>query len=205
MQIALTVDVGVERWSYFSLRARDPKFTDVAKTVWQRDHYTCRYCSFRAYHKLQVVNINGNYLDNRMTNLATACPLCSQCLFIEHAGRHDAGGGLMIYLPELSQNDLNGLCHALFCAIAMASHAQEHATRLYDSLKLRAQPIEKIWGKGLSQPNFLGQMLIDTPMKSPESMRRDILKDIRLLPSYEGFSSLLDLWISSSTSDRTQT
>ena len=198
MQTPLTLDIGINRWTYYSIRAMDPKFAPIANQIHHRDDFTCRYCSFRAFEYMNVVNANKNYLDNSIKNLMTACPLCTQCLFIEMAGKNGLGGGQLIYLPEISQNDLNGLCHALFCAMAMKSASQEKASQIFDSLKLRAQTIEQQWGTGLSDPNFMGQMIIDAPTGDIDKTCNEFLSSLRLLPSYEGFAMTVETWIKSS-------
>lgn len=205
MQEPLTLDVGLNRWTYFATREKDPKFSNVAKTVHTRDDYTCRYCSFRAFENMNVVNLNKNYLDNTMHNLITSCPLCTQCLFIEMTGKTGIGGGQLIHLPEMSQNDLNGLCHAIFCALAMQSNSQDKATNIYDSLKLRAQIIEQQWGTSLSDPVFMGQMIIDTPLGDVEKTSQEFLPSLRLLPSYEGYSSTVKTWIESTANRNSRT
>lgn len=198
MQATLTLDVGIGRWTYFSIRSSDAKFEPIAAQIYKRDDFTCRYCSFRAIENMSVVNLNKNYLDNSLPNLITSCPLCTQCLFIEMVGKNGCGGGQLIHLPEMSQNDLNGLCHAIFCALSLKSTSQSKATDLYNSLKLRAQAIEKQWGSSLSDPAFMGQMLIDTPGNTTET-NKDFLSSLRLLPNYDSFSDMINIWIESST------
>ena len=66
---------------------------------------------------METINLNSNYADNKKDNLITACGLCAQCFFLEAIGKSDFGGGVLIYLPELRQSELNALCHAIFASI----------------------------------------------------------------------------------------
>ena len=203
MQLPLELNIGGPQWSYYALRTQDPKFVPFAQSVYQRDNYACQYCSFRAYNDMTIVNKDGNYSDNSINNLITCCKLCVQCLFIETVGRSGVGGGQLIYMPEISQNDLNGICHALFCAMSLKSATQAKAESLYNSLKLRSMPIEKEWMSGLSSPSFMGQMLLDTPLPDRANTKRFILNSLRLLASYEGFAPLVKSWLESSSPMRT--
>lgn len=191
----LSLSLGGDSWHYFALRASDPNFEKFAIRVFERDGHTCVFCGFRAFEHMKVVNQNGNYLDNRFENLVTACPLCAQCLFLEMVGRDDSSGGQLILMDEISQNDLNGLCHAIFCAVVMSSSAKHKAQSLYDVLKLRAQLLERTYGAGLSDPAFMGQMIMDTPSAKQNPQIERLKSSLRLLPSLDAFSTVLRSWM----------
>ena len=56
---------------------------------------------------MEVINLDGNYKNNKVTNMVLACPLCAQCFFLEMIGKVANTGAILIYLPEISQEDLN--------------------------------------------------------------------------------------------------
>ena len=113
---------------------------------------------------------------------------------MEFAGRGEHGGGALIYLPEMAQTDLNGLCHVLFCAITNATNYRSDAQAIYNSLRLRARLVEERYGENMSNPMIIGQMLIDSQVDGRENMASAILKDLRLLPSRTRFKPLIDVW-----------
>jgi intracellular multiplication protein IcmJ len=195
MQVPLELHIGGAQWSNFTIRSKDPKFAPFAQSIFQRDNYTCQYCSFRAFNDMTVVNKDGNYTNNSPENMMTACQICIQCLFIDAVGRSGVGGGQLIYLPEISQNDLNGICHALFCAMSLNTNSRSKAESIYNSFKLRSMCIEKEWMSGLSNPSFMGQMLLDTPLQDKDNVQKFMLSALRLLPSYEGFAHQIKSWI----------
>ena len=58
-------------------------------------------------------------------------------LFVEAVGKSDFGGGTLIYLPEISQTELNALSHALFTAMASGNTTDDNnANNTYRSLRL---------------------------------------------------------------------
>ena len=185
----LTLSAKPGIWRLFAARKADPAFLKFSERVWERDNYTCQYCGFQARIHQEVVNLDQNYLNNKLDNLVTACCFCTQCFFLEAAGKSDYGGGTLIYLPEITQPELNGLCHVLFCAIANATSYRTDAQTIYRSLKLRSQMVEEKLGEGMSNPALLGQTLIEMDAKADA-----ITKDLKLLPSRSKFGQFIEDW-----------
>jgi len=181
-------------WRLFAIRKADPAFLDFANKILERDKYTCQFCEFQAKQYQEIVNLDHNYLNNKATNLVTACCFCTQCFFLEAVGKNEYGGGTLIYLPEISQNELNGFCHVLFCAIANATGYQTDAQNIYRTLKSRSKIVEQNLGEGMHNPTLLGQMLIDSHISDREKTSNEILKNLRLLPSHEKFSEQIKVW-----------
>lgn len=189
----LRLAVNLAGWRVFVRRREDKAFLPVSKRVYDRDNYTCQFCGFQAKEYQEIINLNGNYADNKLSNLATACCFCSQCLFLETIGLDDMGGGQLIYAPEMSQADLNSFCHVLFCAMGNGTGYQESAQAIYRSLKFRSQTIENKFGSGTSNPAVFGQLILEYQVSHPDK-KVDILHDVRLLPSYTKFKIQLDAW-----------
>ena len=181
-------------WRLFSVRKIDPAFKPFKQQVLERDSYTCKYCGFQAKKYQEVVNLDNNYRNNKLSNLITACCFCSQCLFLEAVGKDDYGGGALIYLPEITQGDLNGFCHVLFCAMYNEGGYKIDAQNIYSSLKERAQIVEDNLGEGMSNSALFGHMLVDAPDKNRSIIEKEVLPSLRLLPSYSKFSNQVRDW-----------
>jgi intracellular multiplication protein IcmJ len=189
----LQLAVNLSGWRIFVRRREDKLFLPVAEQVYQRDHYTCQYCGFQARQYQEIVNLDGNYGNNKLTNLITACCFCSQCLFLQSMSVDEMGGGQLVHLPEMSQADLNSFCHVLFCAMGNGTGYQDSAQAIYRSFKFRSQQIENKFGSGTSNPAVFGQLILEYRAKNPES-KVSILQDIRVLPSYTKFKVQLEAW-----------
>lgn len=186
---SLTLSVKPGTWRLFAARKADPAFLKFSERVFERDNYTCQFCGFQARIYQEIINLDQDFRNNKLSNLVTACCFCTQCFFLEAVGKNDYGGGTIIFLPEISQVELNGLCHVLFCAIANATNYRADAQTIYRSLKLRAQPVEEQLGEGMSNPATLGQLLIETGTQA-----ESFLQNLRLLPSRTKFAQQIEDW-----------
>lgn len=190
----LQLAVNLAGWRVFTRRKLDKAFLPVEKRILERDAYTCQYCAFQAKEYQEVINLDGNYLNNKFSNLATACCFCVQCLFLQAVGMDEMSGGQLIYLPEMSQGDLNSFCHVLFCAMGNNTGYQDISQTIFRSFRFRAQVVENKLGTGMSNPAVLGQVLLEHRIQSPEDKKSGILKQLRLLPSNTKFKVQLDAW-----------
>lgn len=183
-------------WRLYSARKADPRFASYQTKVFQRDRYTCKFCGFQAKLYQDIVNLDGDYNNNKLANMATACCFCAQCFFIESVGVGGYGGGTLIYLPELTQAELNSLSHVLFCAITNDTGYKNSAQTIYRSFKFRSQVVEDKFGEGTSDPSIFGHLLIDSGPISDENLKK-IFDNIRLLPSRAKFRKQIESWAAS--------
>lgn len=191
-------------WRLYSARKADPRFKAYEQKVFQRDRYTCQFCGFQARLYQEVINLDGNYNNNKLSNIVTSCCFCAQCFFIESVGVGGYGGGTLIYLPELSQAELHSLCHVLFCAITNDTGYKNTAQSIYRSFKFRAQAVEEKFGEGTSDPAIFGHLLIDSGHIN-DDVSRKIFKNIRLLPSRAKFRKQIEHWAASALEEINQT
>ena len=166
----ITLSASARNWRLFMVRKADPAFLSFQDKVFARDEHTCQYCGFQAKEYQEVVNQDGDCHNNRLDNLNTACPFCAQCFFLEAIGKSDFGGGTLIYLPEMSQGELNALCHVLFAAMVNGNAYSHQAKNIYRSLRLRSQIVEKQLGEGMSNPALYGHMLVDANVENKHKM-----------------------------------
>ncbi len=180
-------------WRIYTARKSDKAFLAFQKKVLIRDRYTCQFCGFQAKLFQEVVNIDGNYSNNKLSNLATCCCFCAQCFFLESVGMGEYGGGTLVYLPEMTQGELNSFCHVLFCAITNNTGYKASAQTIYRSFKFRSQIVEDKYGEGTSDPSSFGQLMIDTGLLEYQKTQI-IFKNLRLLPSRAKFRNQIEKW-----------
>lgn len=190
----LNLRLGKDAWKLYQVRRNDERFAGIKEKVFHRDSNQCQFCGFQSDIYMSVVNLDHNYRNNLMSNMITACPLCTQVQFIEMIGKSNDTGGVIIYLPEISQAQLNASCHTLFCAIANSGEHAKLAQEIYNSFKLRSKHVEKSLGKGLSDPSMLGQMLIDTPLDHPDFVYKETMQNLRVLPLLDAFATQIKEW-----------
>lgn len=189
-------------WRMYSARKVDERFKAFEQKVFQRDRYTCQFCGFQARLYQEVVNLDNNYANNKLSNLVTSCCFCAQCFFVESVGVGGYGGGTLVYIPEMTQTELNSLCHVLFCAITNDTGYKTSAQNIYRGFKFRSQIIEDKFGEGTSDPAIFGQLMIDAGVND-EERREQLFKNILLLPSRAKFRKQIEKWASSALEEIT--
>lgn len=197
---SLSLYASPANWQKFIARRLSPSFQKLAEKIRQRDGYTCQYCDFQAKAYMDVVNHDQDYTNNKASNLVTACGFCSQCFFLESIGLDDMSGGQLIYLPEISQEQLNSFCHVLFCAMSSKAEYQDNAQIVYRNLKARNKPVEALLGEGGSDPKKLGNLMTEYQAQRESKSLRPFLKEVRLLPLQAKFNQQLEAWAQSAMS-----
>lgn len=180
-------------WRYYHARKQNPKFLAIKKRILERDNYSCRYCGFFAKEFQEVVNIDQNYKKNHPANLATACCFCAQCFFLDAVGLDGNSGGTIIYLPEISQADLNNFCRVLYCSLDKETVYRGKLQSVYMSLKDRSKEVVNCFGPDADDPRIFGQGLLDAAL-SQEQLQHAVLHHLRLLPSKKAFAPQIDYW-----------
>lgn len=180
-------------WRRYEARKRNKAFMKRRKQILRRDENTCRYCGFTLDKFMHVVNADQDYRNNAPDNLVTACSLCAQCFFIDSLGLDNKSGGLLIYLPEISQADLNHFARILFCALDKDSAYKSKLQSAYMSFKERAKPVETCFGPDSSQPQRFGQGMIDSGL-SDDQLNHPLMLNLRLLPSRTAFKDEALYW-----------
>lgn len=194
MTLPIRLDADVTKFRLFSVRREDPAFEQYQKKVFERDQHTCQYCAFQAQSDLLVLNKNGNYHQNALSNLVTSCFFCAQCFFLQAVGTGDFGGGVLLYLPEISQNQLSALTHVLFSFLLSGGEQYDEAKNIYRALRLRSQLVEQHLGEGMSQPALYGQLMVDV-LESHHGTKTSAWQEgLRLLPQVSSFLLQIKQW-----------
>ncbi|MDB6095914.1 MAG: icmJ dotN [Francisellaceae bacterium] len=180
-------------FDHFIQRQKNPSFQVIKESVLKRDENTCRYCGFQSDKFQEVINIDMNYANNEINNLATACPFCSQCFFLDGIGKTEAGGGSIIYLPEITQADLNHFSKVLFCSLLRDAPYKGKLQATYLSLQDRGKEVETIFGPQTSNAGIFAQTWLDIQL-NPEHIFNPIMNRLRLLPAKKYFKKQIEYW-----------
>ena len=167
--------------------------------VWRADDFICQFCGFRAEKYQRVVA--GNWIGHRRTGL-TACIFCEPCFALETVGV--VGTGYLIWLPEITQAELNHLCRAIYLARNQTEELAARAQTALDALLSRRGEAKKRLGS--DEPLLLGTALLENLAAPEYDARGKKLNGIRLLPlnrrlvampggnAVDQFPAILEYW-----------
>ncbi len=166
----------------------------AAEKILKSDNYTCRFCGFQSAQYQRVVPFEANYV--------TACSFCELVMSLERAGL--MGSGLLIWLPEITQAELNHIARAIYVAKASEDgELVDAAARALDALTARRTDVKK--RLGTDDPLVLATAFHEslTPQERKAAAHR--MEGVRLLPldkhmvraqgrDFNGFSKIVAFW-----------
>lgn len=166
----------------------------------------CSYCGIKAPSGLDYHKENGEK--------KLACPLCHACLHIDQAAALQAGK--IIWLPELTQWQLNALCAVIFLSLADEQKKKRELTgeaeqtsgltlydkmrSLYKAFEYRSAPIESFFGAPPteffkpSDPAFFVQQIFVAGKRGDFPIEN--LQGVRFLPKPGAFFPFIKSWSS---------
>ncbi len=174
---------------------KPPSKSEVESTL-KRDDFTCRFCGFRAVQYQKLVPTKDG--------LVTACGFCEQVTVLDRA--NVTGGGVLIWLPEISQAELNHVVRAIYIARSdEKSPMYEVASRALDALMARRTEAKKRLGS--DDPLLLATILHENLNDQERAAAVVKLAGIRLMPpdrhmvrtktgDINGFPQMVKFWCS---------
>jgi intracellular multiplication protein IcmJ len=191
----LPITLSAERgnWQRFMNRKANKAFAAVKAAILKRDDDTCRYCGFQVKQDQEILNIDQNYDNNPLDNLATACRFCAQCFFLDSVGLDGKSGGTLIYLPEISQADLNHFARTLFSSMLRDTPYKGKLQAAYLSLTDRATLVEEVFGPHTKDPIVFGQTMIETGLTAVQ-LKHPIFSELKLLPTRKYYKADAEYW-----------
>jgi intracellular multiplication protein IcmJ len=151
---------------------------ELKKAIFERDDQTCQCCGFKAEKYQDIHFIDNNSKNLAEDNLVTMCIFCHQCFNLEQATTMRSG--VLIWLPELSQIDLNHVMRAVYVARISQGPMAEAARVTLDSLMGRREEARR--RIQTDDPFVLSVVLKDFLTGKYYAERNEKLDGIRLLP-----------------------
>ncbi len=149
--------------------------------VLARDGYTCRCCGFYSPQYQRVIPWDSS--TQKAEPFVTVCSFCELSFSLERTGL--TGGGILIWLPEMTQAELNHIMRAIYVARAAGGALAEGAARALDVLLMRRTEAKKRLGS--DDPLLLATVLVEKTTPEDYRSRGEKLDGLRLLP--------LDRWL----------
>lgn len=222
----LSISLSVTRDARFAPVPGHTSSTDTDKQVVHlrqvviqqpRHQRRCAGCDFAfgTSDQFELHHLDGDHRHNDPTNLVPVCAMCHAPFHLDLVTRRWRGSpGSIIYLPELTQGQLNNLLQALaFAMLAQQQKGLQQAPSaapigdddplmriqsLHMALERRAEAVEKLGDgsvgrPGLSQPAVMARVLSE--MSDADYAQRDtLLHGLRYLPAAEQLLAAAQEW-----------
>ena len=170
------------------------KFARARKKAFIRDNYVCQCCDFHDKSNQQLHYLDNDFSNINLDNLVTICPLCSQTFRINDLSRRKSS--ILIWLPEISQANLNNLIRAMLIvkyqnSTELLAMPVKDTESIDSSLHLAMEEIITLFqfriGKAKTKirtndPYILARALLSLP-KTDYELRDQFLTALRILPS----------------------
>lgn len=130
----------------------DKAFNQIRLPVLEACGNVCEFCGHASAKFQEAHHGDDDHSNNRPENLFGSCPLCHQVFHVGLAGMRD--GGVIIYLPEFTQAELNQLALLIWIvqatreemikeasALQMFKRIHASATKLSSVLENRRGPV----------------------------------------------------------------
>ena len=169
----MDIHLGVGRFS----SNRKPS-AELQQEIFRRDNYTCKCCGFRSEKYQEILHIDGNTENLSPKNLMTTCFFCHQCFHLEQVNA--MGSGILIWMPELRQIDLNHVARAIYIARISQGNMAEMAKKLLEIIMKRRE--EAKHRLGTDDPHVLATVLNEYLPDDAYNKRQEKLDGVRLFP-----------------------
>lgn len=167
-------------------------FSDFAERVISARKYICECCGFKSERFMRLVSLNGVYTILKPERFQVCCPFCFMTKRLERA----KDKAVVIYLPEISQNQLNMFIHSLwhFSSSKSLNSTQYHYSNdVFNNLLKRTDPIDSALGDKAHQPeNFA--FALKSISDADYLLKDSAFSGIRLLPVKKGFATEIEYW-----------
>lgn len=173
----------------------------------------CHFCDFAfgTTDSFDIHHVDGDHTNNEIENIVPICELCHAPFHLDTVSKKwPSDPGRIVFLPELTQIQLNNLLQVIFYSMAMQSAAAAgekvpsiasqafHPHTVYRRITDRAHQVEmnssgETVRKGLSDPMVCSRVLLD--MDDEEYAKRSVLLGgCRYVPGADYFIQQAGMW-----------
>lgn len=181
--IPLSWHVKPGNWERYASRLKLKNYQNIKDIILKAHDSRCSYCGYQS-QDLELVNKDFDYHNNAKSNIIPACRFCLPCVLLDGFGRDPLFKGKIIYLPEMTQVQLNHFMRGLYAAIQKNPAASARLKEILISFDERREYVAQIFGKNSYEPELFSQGLMDIFVDS-EHLKHPALKTVRFLPDFD--------------------
>ena len=151
---------------------------EIRKKVFERDGDACHFCGFKSGKYQEVSFADEDSTNHQLDNLMTACIFCHQCADLEKVAQMRSG--VLIWLPEIEQHDLNHIARAIYVArISQGGMSETAKSALEKLMKRREEAKARVH---TDDPYIMASVMRDFLGPKQYRERDKKLEGVRLFP-----------------------
>ncbi len=155
MNDSLNLQAYFGNWLAFQKRKKTKLLQRLKSELCEISKSSCQYCGCQLMtESAELINGNGDYTDNSFDNFRLVCQLCAKVCLVDRYSLEYEGQDRIVFLPELSQIQLNHLLRALQRFIDEGGQKETNAKVIYAQLIERAVLLDQITSANLSHPGI---------------------------------------------------
>lgn len=181
-------------WQHFHDRTLSKNYGKIKDVISARDESACSFCGYPS-DKNELINKDGNYNNNKQDNIVLSCSICRQILLFDGHGLADDFGGRIVFLPEISQIDINHFMRTVYATMKKQPSFKSRLTDIMINIDERKDEVEGIFGKTSSDAKNFSQGLLDTFIDE-KKLQHEIMKSLKFIPDKSMIENEIEDFIS---------
>lgn len=172
------IHMGIARQSSaFLSDKQSDDYIALKSKILTRDDHTCQCCGFRSEKYQELLNISEGP-SPKDEDIITTCLFCYQCFYLDEVSRMRSG--ILLWLPEIEQADLNHIARALYVARISQGPMADTSKKILDTLMTRRADVRE--RLGTDDPGVLSKVLSDYISRKRYAERDKRLDGVRVFP-----------------------
>lgn len=198
-QKKLIIDSDKKLWQTDLVHGKKESNEALFHKIGSKCQYRCAYCGWEDPETNELSHIDMNHMNNHESNIEMVCMLCHQFQHLGQAGANNSGS--MIFLPDITQEQLNSLIRVLWVAAGdkenIASQTAENLLVIFEQTAIQ---ISENYTEAALNPDFWAELMIKIKESKEENEiklyenRQDMFKNILMLPTPQRYEKEIELW-----------
>lgn len=167
-------------------------FASFSESLISDRKFKCDFCGFKSLQYMRLVSLSGVYSELKPQRFKVCCPFCFAVNRLETA----KGKGVIAYLPELTQQQVNMITHVIWhyaSSKGLSSTQFHYSSDTLNRFLKRTEIVESVLGEKSSDPEYFAYGL--KTMSDEKYMNRTkVFSGLRFIPNRSSYINEYEYW-----------